>query len=110
MMRQMAGSNTLLQTIVEDQKRGRVMSFYAMAFAGMSPFGSLLAGVLAQKFGAPVTVIASGILCVIGAGLFARQLPRLRDVVRPIYIQLGVLPEVASGIESASELQAVTKG
>jgi MFS family permease len=110
MMRQMAGSNTLLQTIVEDQKRGRVMSFYAMAFAGMSPFGSLLAGVLAQKFGAPVTVIASGILCVIGAGLFARQLPRLREVVRPIYIQLGVLPEVASGIESASELQAVTKG
>jgi len=110
MMRQMAGSNTLLQTIVEDEKRGRVMSFYAMAFAGMSPFGSLLAGVLAQKFGAPATVIASGIVCVIGAGLFARQLPRLREVVRPIYIQLGVLPEVAAGIESASELQAVTKG
>jgi len=110
MMRQMAGSNTLLQTIVEDEKRGRVMSFYAMAFAGMSPFGSLLAGVVAEKFGAPATVIASGILCIAGAGLFARQLPRLRAVVRPIYIQLGVLPEMASGIESASELQTVAKG
>src|SRR4051794_3056267 len=110
MMRQMAASNTLLQTIVEDEKRGRVMSFYAMAFAGMSPFGSLLAGVLAGKFGAPATVVASGIFCLIGAGLFARQLPRLREVIRPIYIQLGVLPEMASGIESASELQTVTKG
>ena len=110
MMRQMAASNTLLQTIVDDAKRGRVMSFYAMAFAGMSPFGSLLAGVLAGRFGSPATVIASGILCTIGAALFARQLPRLREVIHPIYIQLGVLPEVASGIESASELQTVTKG
>ena len=110
MMRQMAASNTLLQTIVEDEKRGRVMSFYAMAFAGMSPFGSLLAGVLAQRFGAPMTVMASGALCMVGAGLFARELPRLREVIRPIYIQLGVLPEMASGIQSASELQAVSKG
>ncbi len=110
MMRQMASSNTLLQTIVEDEKRGRVMSFYAMAFAGMSPFGSLLAGVLAERFGAPVTVIASGALCIVGAALFARYLPRLREVVRPIYIQLGVLPEMASGIESASDLQAIAKG
>jgi len=110
MMRQMAASNTLLQTIVEDEKRGRVMSFYAMAFAGMSPFGSLLAGVLAQRFGAPITVIASGFFCLIGAGLFARELPSLREVIRPIYIRLGVLPEVASGIESASELQTVGKG
>lgn len=110
MMRQMAASNTLLQTIVEDEKRGRVMSFYAMAFAGMSPFGSLLAGVLAARFGAPLTVMVSGAFCIIGAGLFARYLPRLRGVIRPIYIQLGVLPEMASGIESASDLQAVTKG
>jgi MFS family permease len=110
MMRQMAASNTLLQTIVEDEKRGRAMSFYAMAFAGMSPFGSLLAGVLAQRFGAPATVIASGVLCTIGAGLFARELPKLREVIRPIYIRLGVLPEMATGIESASELQTVTKG
>jgi MFS family permease len=110
MMRQMAASNTLLQTIVDDEKRGRAMSFYAMAFAGMSPFGSLLAGVLAQRFGAPATVIASGVLCTIGAGLFARELPKLREVIRPIYIRLGVLPEMATGIESASELQTVTKG
>src|SRR3954452_1425356 len=110
MMRQMAASNTLLQTIVEDEKRGRVMSFYAMAFAGMSPFGSLLAGILAQRFGAPGTVIASGVFCIVCAAVFARQLPRLRQVIRPIYVQLGVLPEVASGIESASELQSVAKG
>ncbi|MFL6415647.1 MAG: MFS transporter [Bryobacteraceae bacterium] len=109
MMRQMAASNTLLQTIVEDEKRGRVMSFYAMAFAGMSPFGSLLAGVLAQQFGAPATVVASGVFCLVGAALFARQLPSLREVIRPIYIRLGVLPEVATGIESATEFQTVTE-
>lgn len=110
MMRQMAASNTLLQTIVEDEKRGRVMSFYAMAFAGMSPFGSLLAGVSAGRFGAPATVITSGVLCLVGAGFFARQLPRLREVIRPLYIKLGVLPEVARGIESASEFQSTSKG
>ena len=75
MMQQMAASNTIIQTIVEDDKRGRVMSFYAMAFVGMAPFGSLLAGVLAHAIGAPCTVMLSGACCVAGAAWFATQVP-----------------------------------
>jgi|SRR5579871_2345921 len=105
MMRQMAASNTILQTILEDDKRGRVMAYYSMAFLGVSPFGSLLAGTLAAKIGAPYTVIISGILCLAGAGWFARELPRIRSFVRPIYAQLGIIPELATGIQSASQLQ-----
>ncbi len=93
MMRHMAASNTILQTILEDEKRGRVMSFYAMAFVGMSPFGSLLAGTVAARIGAPATVAISGVLCLLGALLFAWRLPVLRKVVRPIYEQLGILSE-----------------
>jgi MFS family permease len=73
MMQQLAASNTVLQTIVEDEKRGRVMAFYSMAFQGMAPFGSLLAGSLAAKAGAPITVAISGTACLIGAAWFARQ-------------------------------------
>ena len=92
MMQQMAASNTIIQTIVEDSKRGRVMSFYAMAFVGMAPFGSLLAGVLANTMGAPRTVMLSGVCCVAGAAWFATQLPAIRKLIRPIYIDLGILP------------------
>jgi len=105
MMRHMAASNTILQTILEEEKRGRVMSFYAMSLAGMTPFGSLLAGGLASWMGAPATVIVSGAACVAGALIFARYLPRLRQLIRPIYTELGILPELAAGIESASRLQ-----
>jgi len=93
MMRHLAASNTILQTILEDEKRGRVMSFYSMAFAGMSPFGSLLAGVIAARFGAPATVAISGALCLLGAGWFFRQLPAVRKVIRPIYVELGIVTE-----------------
>ncbi len=109
MMRNLAASNTLLQTILEESKRGRVMSFYSMAFAGMSPFGSLLAGVLAARFGAPATVVVSGVFCLAGAALFARQLPRMREQIRPIYVQLGILP-AAVNAESASEVQTAGSG
>lgn len=68
MMQQMAASNTIIQTIVEDSKRGRVMSFYAVAFVGMAPFGSLFAGALAHAIGAPFTVMLSGACCITGAG------------------------------------------
>lgn len=105
LMRHMAASNTILQTIVAEEKRGRVMSFYAMALAGMSPFGSLLAGIVAARFGAPITVAVSGALCLIGAGLFARELPRLRRFIRPIYAGLGILPEMATALQSASSIQ-----
>jgi MFS family permease len=108
-MVQMASSNTLLQTIVEDDKRGRVMSFYAMAFMGLTPVGSLFAGFLASKIGAPWTVCGGGIACTLGAAFFAKRLPALRAKARPIYVQMGIIPEIATGIRSAAEPSVVDK-
>ena len=90
-MVQMASSNTILQTISDDDKRGRVMSFYAMAFSGMMPFGSLFAGLLASKIGASSTVLTGGIACLLGAALFARRLPALRKMIHPIYRKMGII-------------------
>jgi MFS family permease len=104
MMIQMAASNTILQTIVQDDKRGRVMSFYSMAFLGMAPFGSLLAGALANRIGAPQTVMISGSICIAGAAWFASQLSAMRELVHPIYRRLGIIPEIATGIQAASAL------
>jgi len=104
MLMQMTASNTILQTIVDDDKRGRVMSFYTMAFMGTAPFGSLLAGALASKVGAPNTLLIGGIACILGALIFMRKLPVIRKSIRPIYIRLGILPELATGIHVASEL------
>lgn len=101
MIVQMAGSNTILQTLVDDDKRGRVMAFFTMSFMGMVPIGSLLSGLLADRIGAQKTVMIGGLLCVIGAGLFERMRPRLRKMVEPIYIQRGILPAVAVGIRDA---------
>jgi fucose permease len=70
-----------------------MMSFYAMAFSGMMPFGSLLAGSLASKIGAPATVLIGGIACLLGAALFARRLPALRKMIHPIYRKMGIIPE-----------------
>ncbi len=109
-MQQMAASNTILQTIVDDEKRGRVMSFYSMAFQGMAPFGSLLAGGLAARIGAPHTVMAGGAACLVGSVWFSRRLPGIRNAVRPIYRRLGILPEIARGVQSAAELQAPPQG
>jgi len=103
-MVQMASSNTIIQTIVDDEKRGRVMSFYMMAFLGTAPFGSLAAGWMSSRISAPRTLLVGGISCLAGAGWFASQLPALRVVVRPIYVSLGILPQVAAGLSSASEL------
>jgi MFS family permease len=103
-MVQMAASNTVLQTIVDEDKRGRVMSFYTMAFMGTAPFGSLLAGSVADRIGAPHTLLFGGIGCVLGALWFATSLPALRRDVRPIYRKIGILPEVAQGIHQTSEL------
>jgi MFS family permease len=110
MMQTMASSNTILQTIVEDEKRGRVMAFYSMAFQGMAPFGSLLAGSLAARYGAPVTVVVSGAACVLGSIWFASRLPEIRKVVRPIYVRLGIIPEIALGVHSASALGEPPEG
>jgi len=108
MMVHMAASNTILQTVVDDDKRGRVMSFYALSWMGVLPLGSLLAGALASRIGAPGTVFLGGLACVLGAAAFARTLPTLREQIRPIYMRLGIIPEVAAGIESATE-PAVTR-
>ena len=95
MLVQMAASNTVLQTLVEDDKRGRVMSLYLMAFMGLVPWGSLLAGFLATRIGLGRTLFLEGAACLAGALVFARQLPRLRSLVRPIYVRMGIiLPEV----------------
>ncbi|MEA2601367.1 MAG: hypothetical protein QOF89_2359 [Acidobacteriota bacterium] len=91
----MAASNTLLQTLVADDKRGRVMSLYTMAIMGMTPFGSLLAGVLANRIGAPHTLLLGGLGCLAAALWFALLLPKLRERVRPIYVEMGILPEEA---------------
>lgn len=103
-MVQMAVSNTLLQTIVDEDKRGRVMSFYTMAFMGTAPFGSLLAGSMAEKIGAPHTLMLGGLGCILGALWFANSLPALRRDIRPIYVRIGILPEVASGIQNTLEM------
>jgi MFS family permease len=99
---QMASSNTVIQTIVDDEKRGRVMSFYMMAFLGTAPFGSLIAGSLSSRIGAGHTLLVGGICCVGGAAWFASGLPAIRAAVRPIYVRLGILPEMASGLSSAA--------
>jgi MFS family permease len=103
MMVQTASSNTILQTVVDDDKRGRVMSFYATAFMGMTPFGSLAAGAAAARIGAPATVLIEGAAMLVGAALFARELPRLRAAVRPIYVRMGIIPEVATGVQMATQ-------
>ena len=103
MLTHLAASNTILQTVVEDRWRGRVMSFYTMAFMGMAPFGSLLAGSLAHRFGAPRTVMLGGSVCILGAAVFAARLPVLRRLIRPIYRQRGIIPEVATGLQAAAE-------
>ena len=105
MMLQMASTNTLLQTLVDDDKRGRVMSLYVMAFMGTAPFGSILAGSLAGAIGAPYTILISGICCLTGTIIFAKKLPSLRKHIRPIYIKMGILPEVSTGLQSSTNLR-----
>jgi MFS family permease len=106
MMVLMASTNTVIQTIVDDEKRGRVMSFYTMAFLGTAPFGSLLAGWLSTRVGAPQTVLVSGVLCLATAAWFSEELPAIRALVRPIYVRMGILPEVAQGLQTAANLMA----
>jgi MFS family permease len=91
MMQGMAASNTIIQTLVREDMRGRVMSFYTMAFVGMAPFGSLLAGGLAHFVGAPTAVMLTGSCCIAGALWFTTRLPAIRVVMRPIYEEMGLL-------------------
>lgn len=86
MMVQMASSNTLIQSMVPDQLRGRVMAVYSMMFMGMSPVGALVAGVLAHSLGAPLAVAAGGVVCIAGALVFRSRLPRIRTEGRQLIL------------------------
>ena len=92
MIVQMAASNTVLQTLVDDDKRGRVMSLFMMAFLGMLPWGSLMVGALADRIGVHWTLMLEGAACLAGTLAFARRLPRLRAAIRPIYARMGIPP------------------
>ena len=112
-----ASANTLLQTLTEDEKRGRVMSLFTMAFVGMTPWGNLLAGTSADAAGqrqsgaalggstARRTLQWAGVICVIAALSFALKLPAIRRIIRPIYEQRGIVPpQVAAGLRDATEV------
>jgi MFS family permease len=99
MMTYMASSNTILQTIVEDRLRGRVMSFYTMAFLGMAPFGSLLAGHIAAHIGTPLTVFCGGSCTIFFTAIFALQIPGLRKLIRPIYVRKGIIQDVERDLQ-----------
>jgi MFS family permease len=102
LMIEMASTNTILQTLVEERLRGRVMAFYAMAFLGTAPIGSLMAGALASRIGAPATIAAGGVVVLLGGLWFARRLPALAALVRPIYVERGLLP--ISAVDSGARI------
>ncbi len=103
MMQGLTASNTIIQTLVEEKMRGRVMSYYTMAFVGMAPFGSLVAGTLAHLIGAPRTVIVSGIACILGGCWFSTRLPSIRKDMRPIYERLGIISQAVPLAEEAAQ-------
>jgi MFS family permease len=113
-----ASANTLLQTLTDDEKRGRVMSLFTMAFVGMTPWGNLLAGTSADALissnpdgirahfdGAARTLEIAGCVCIVGAISFALKLPAIRKATHPIYVERGIIPrEVATGLQDATEV------
>jgi MFS family permease len=98
----LAATNTIVQTIVPEDLRGRVMAFYAMSFLGTAPIGSLIAGTVAERIGAPATIMAGGICCIASGAWFFSNLPYIRAVVRPIYVQKGllVIPDADPGTKT----------
>lgn len=88
-----AGANTILQTIVEDRMRGRLAGFFSLAFLGIAPLGNLAAGAIAAAFGAPAAFAFNGAIAVVAAVWFLRSLPALRDVLRPMYVRLGIITD-----------------
>jgi len=106
-MIQMVSTNTLMQTLVEDDKRGRVMSLYAMALMGMAPIGSLMSGWIADLSSSQTALLLLGMGCIATSAVFATWLPRLAPMVHPIYVERGIIiqappaatttPSLASG-------------
>jgi MFS family permease len=96
---QAASTNTVIQTIVDEPFRGRVMAFYTMAFFGSVPVGSLIAGVVATSVGATMTIRLGGFICIAAGLWFAARLPAVRTAIRPIYITRGIIapPDVDPG-------------
>jgi MFS family permease len=97
---QIAAGSTVLQTIVDDDKRGRVMSLYTMSFLGVTPFGSLLGGALADRIGATGTLIIAGVVCILGSLFFGRQLPTLKKIAYEIYQRKGIDLEMDQKVEN----------
>jgi MFS family permease len=105
LMLETTASNMIVQTIVDDSKRGRVMSFYAMAFFGVGPFGSLLAGWLTKHLGAPRVTQIAGAMVVLASVWFVTRLPALRELIRPIYRRIGILPDISSGVPTVADVE-----
>ena len=87
------GVSTIIQTIVEDRMRGRVMGLFTVSFMGMFPLGSLAAGAIAERIGPQHTLAAGGVVCVLTGIWLWRKLPELRTHIRPIYVRLGIINE-----------------
>ena len=100
----MAAANTIIQTIVDEDKRGRVMSLFMLAFLGATPVGSLALGAVADRVGARATVAAEGACCIVIALWFARRLEEFHGAVRPIYVRMGLLPEAALAADAAAPM------
>jgi MFS family permease len=107
MITAMASCNTLVQTIVKDSMRGRVMAFYNVAFFGLAPFGSLVAGSSAHSIGPVITVSVCGAITIIGGLIFASNLPKIRKSIHSIYIEKGIIPEIARGMQNADSAAAL---
>ncbi len=101
MMITMAATNTIIQTVVSEELRGRVMAFYTMAFLGTAPIGSLTAGFVADRLGPQRTILLGGLSCIVAGVWFSLRLPRLRELVRPIYVERGIL--AAAQIDGSSK-------
>src|ERR1700685_1650393 len=101
-------SNTIIQSLVPEDKRARVMGYYTMAFFGASPFGSLLAGALAHRIGAPHTVMVTGACCIAASLWFTTEMPKIRAVMKPVYQQMVLLPKVRAAEPVVEEPELVT--
>jgi MFS family permease len=104
-MLQMACANTVIQTIVESDKRGRVMSFYSMAFLGMTPLGALSTGYLSENIGVSNTLLLNGVICIIVAISFWALFVRMGKMIKPIYTKLGLLSPVTQAVEVVTDLK-----